>query len=549
VRLRNRQLEHAVRRLALRELKRSRPLWKEYKRLRYRWLRSQQTTSRVSLIFVLALFFGTLRNQPSDTIAFALAVYGLGTVFRRAYEAANLLNQPDSNYFFLHHPVPDATVFRERMKHVLQSSTWMLVVFTTGLALIFRDQLELPTTWIMILGAALGIYLACLGGILALARLLPQMPASVSMMAWLLIPAAAFVSAVPRGVIDALHNAFLITPAGSVTNFIARYAADQPVVWLALLPCLIYIALLPLMFRQIAQSYSTAPQIEDLFGRSEDNSDLETFAEEDLAGGMASAVAERLIYEKIRDEPEQNLQWLDKFIQRQFSNRERTLYRFLCGGVAAEWTQSWNRGIAMSMLCVALATGANALPAWVVWICGGFAFFFALPLLGGSWIGFAEVMTSNSVSPVYALFPVGFRESVRVLLKVNITRILAASPCVALVFIAMGVTLSASVGVWALNAMLFVFGMICAQPMVALAKFSKGSNDTKVWGLMNAALLLAITLSAASFVVCWIALFFAAALTKAALAVAMVISSSLVFALYRFGYERCYWDLLREGQQ
>jgi len=101
------------------------------------------------------------------------------------------------------------------------------------------------------------------------------------------------------------------------------------------------------------------------------------------------------------------------------------------------------------------------------------------PLFGGIWPGFRGASTFEGVIPAYAVFPVGYGEISRIMLKANTIRILLWAPLFLLYAIVLATRLGKSpqygteVGVGVVVLALFL------QPVMVMAHFSSGSNDTK----------------------------------------------------------------------
>ena len=101
------------------------------------------------------------------------------------------------------------------------------------------------------------------------------------------------------------------------------------------------------------------------------------------------------------------------------------------------------------------------------------------PLFGGIWPGFRGASTFEGVIPAYAVFPVGYGEISRIMLKANTIRILLWAPLFLLYAIVLATRLGESpqygseVGIGVVVLALFL------QPVMVMAHFSSGSNDTK----------------------------------------------------------------------
>jgi hypothetical protein len=541
--LRDRAFEGAVREIAKRRLRELPPLWKEYKRSRSTWFRKYQQNSNIVFVFILVPFVGMLAKMPRENAATGLALYGLGAVLLRACQASRLLNDPGSNYFALHVPVPDSVIFREHLKTWLKSYAWMFVVFATGLAVLFRNDLGIPRTWGLLAASALAATIACLGAAIAIVHFVPRVPGSVAGVGFLVYFLAGTNGYLPQSIMAPLGQMAILTPAGSAislaSNFVAQ-RANSSFSWMAFI---VYVSASLLLFRQFQSSYRTLPQIEELFGESSQRED----GSEEAVASISTAVAERHVYEACNTEPPNKARWSDRFIGRFLSAREKTVCRFLAGGVDQDYTASWVRGCQFAVMTLVLATLPISLPLWVLGIPGFLAALYGVPLMGGSWLGFTNVFTTNKESPFYAAFPVGFREITNVLLKVNVARTILWLPGAVIVGMAIGRAVSVSVGVAVLISIQLLFGLLCWQPMAIVLKFSKGSNDTRGWAGRRVLFVLALAFLALVYVVLCLIFFFASPLVQFAAAAGMIVASTVTLVLYRFCYDRGHWDLLHDS--
>ena len=134
----------------------------------------------------------------------------------------------------------------------------------------------------------------------------------------------------------------------------------------------------------------------------------------------------------------------------------------------------------------------------------------------------------------------------RVLLKVNILRILAWSPMAIVVFLVLGdVVVSAGAGVSAQKALECLFVLICVQPLTVVGKFGAGSKVTRRWPLQPMAnSFLGITVML-TFAACCIGLFASSGLPKLWFAAGVPAASFAYLAIYRRGHDNGYWDLVR----
>jgi hypothetical protein len=376
-------------------------------------------------------------------------------------------------------------------------------------------------------------------------RFLPRLPGITRLVVYSFYGLVLFDFRFFADLVPAIQHTLMLTPVGSIVFFIAEYELHREFLPLALIPAAATVALIPFVYRQIERSYSTKPLLEALFGAQEsigDSDSAESYAIEPLP----AVIAERIVRDAGRTRPGRVRPWLDDFIHRQFSMRESIVCRLLCGTDDTNWTRSWTRGIQFALIPVVLALVSGPTSQWIVLFAATLAVLVGIPLFGGAWSGFLDVWSSGKLSPFYATFPVGFREIARVILKVNLIRLLASSPAIALVFVFGGKTFGIGPLTAVLSGLQFLFLAICVQPVMVVAKFSKGSNDSKTRRVPAVLLFLSVFALGITLLPLTAGFFFVGGHQRFLFALGIAMTSALIFVLYRFGYERCYWDLLHE---
>jgi len=165
-----------------------------------------------------------------------------------------------------------------------------------------------------------------------------------------------------------------------------------------------------------------------------------------------------------------------------------------------------------------------------------------VPLLGGAWPGLGSCFQGGTFTPMYAGFPLGFRDMARVILKTNYVRIAAAVPLILTMGALAGWELA---GQWLLGLVLAskVAGLLLAlQPMAVLLLFSEGSNDTARirWRWLPLLVVWVIALVGAS-----VALFLVTQLRVSLLCLlAVALLSGGLLRLYRHAWGRGWFDLV-----
>jgi hypothetical protein len=209
----------------------------------------------------------------------------------------------------------------------------------------------------------------------------------------------------------------------------------------------------------------------------------------------------------------------------------------LPGGMA--WHRRWliSAGlIVLAFICRDTFAGLKLIPALL-------AIAFALPVLGGRWVGFDSVQSFQVQIAVHAYAPVGFGEISRCLLKINALLCLLAFP---LIVAAMGFGFAprdAGTG-WAFDYGLRVTALVFAlQPIILLGKYSANSNDSSGGKLFAGALIFAVIVGFLGGMVLVIFTLMSASIATALACIGgLLIITHAMLALYGHAWGRGWFD-------
>jgi hypothetical protein len=234
---------------------------------------------------------------------------------------------------------------------------------------------------------------------------------------------------------------------------------------------------------------------------------------------------------------------LERVVTRLLTLRQRTLVDFL-QPQGFGWSRGW-------LLALALIAGARLLHVvgfsggWPVTLVFGSVGFFALPLFGGTWLGFNARDAIQARIGLNSFAPVGFWETARLLLTVAALRCLAALPLL-LLAIRFGVEAaplpwSESLG-WAIRVLVAVLAL---QPLWVIVAFSKNSNDSSSRGWFTALLVLALLAGVLLVGAAGVALFALDGIRPALVAGAILLGYNYgALWFYGFAYNRGVFDLV-----
>jgi hypothetical protein len=231
---------------------------------------------------------------------------------------------------------------------------------------------------------------------------------------------------------------------------------------------------------------------------------------------------------------------LEKVMARFLNPRERVITEFL---VAQDpgWTRSlkWSFWVWLVVSIIVLVFGNYGTMVFFGAYLLGAA---TLPLFGGDWRGMRQSAAGGMFIPGYSLYPITFNEIARIFLKVNLVRILAASPLIVSFGAIAAFKLGHPPAEGAIVGMKLLGTIACLQPLLVLFPISSTTNDTSrmlsSWLLVFLPILLLLGLSA-----------FAVFLSDTAIGVfvgfgALSLFSGLLFVLYRRAYRAGKFDLL-----
>jgi hypothetical protein len=166
-----------------------------------------------------------------------------------------------------------------------------------------------------------------------------------------------------------------------------------------------------------------------------------------------------------------------------------------------------------------------------------------LPLLGGAWRGFELRPAGGQFSPIYAVYPLGFGEIARMILKANLARLATGLPFVFAL---------AAAGSWRLTGevvpglILTAKGLgfyLASLPVIMVLRFSAATNDTK----LNPGLIVAVPLLAFLWLATSIPFLTAETLGMAVLGLTLVVlMNTALLAVYARAWSRGRFDLLTD---
>lgn len=477
-------VEKTLRRSVRDRLRTSRKLWRQY-RAHSRGRRS--ITANLGILwFALVVIAVGARWMIASDIRYAPSALGtlaivLFLTSRALGGSGRLLHTLQTETWLLFYfPIADATLFQRQWRRYVLSSLWIFFLSAGAFAFLEWDRAPLERV----------LFWACVGGILhwaivltAVAWLaarasigwLPMVSGALSLLSLLLLIFPQFSAPFAAQVINVALGA---TPSGWV--YWGCREALTGAAWMALLPAIGVAAMaLTISDSQARLRSQFAPkEIEFPMGGNEADQEWEAYSdmEADHVDGLDARF--RILRRKFLEQPQRSpLLSVEFFAFRWLSSRERLVAQFATGGDPA-WTWMWKRA---AIIAVVGLLGLLLPSGWGVGVIvgsGAVAAMFAAPLLGGQWAAFQAGGFGTSFVSAYSVFPIGFWEMARVMLKINTVRCAFWLPLLAVSSVAFAWKAGADpfVGLgWALRLGLLIVVM---QPLTLIFKWSQGTNDT-----------------------------------------------------------------------
>ncbi|MGA2557508.1 MAG: hypothetical protein ABSG04_14675 [Verrucomicrobiota bacterium] len=406
-----------------------------------------------------------------------ILLWTLATTFFRASQFRSALYDDPRLIVFDYWPISDAAIFRAQWNRFLRGTWWTLLDFALGYFILLAHSGD---SWHalaggVVLGAVQWVFIVAMAVCLvAFAR--PKYIAFPG----ILFLAASFVFLLGGGghpgVSAWLSNfAWCVPPAGwivqslGVSNSSGLLHQVVPVVLSAAV-----LALAPIAFQRVRQGFLLSEPRPATDGRTPE---LIEFGQRQAqsANDVRAAIARRQFLAGL---DWQNAGFLERLFSRHLNARERTVAEFLLAGNPG-WS-AWLKG-ALPYSLVALVVlwlfGRSLMPTpgTLVVMVGAMA---AVSMLASP-RGFHLPREGGLQSPYYAVYPIGFGELTRVLLKVNLTKTFVLLFCLLAVFMSFGGFQSLSV--W--DGLRWVALALVAQPLLVIATISPNTNDTHTSGL------------------------------------------------------------------
>jgi hypothetical protein len=506
VTLRWKSIERSTRRRVREAVRESESLRTEYKLARKaaRWRHKIQAWFPMTVLRCSFPLLLLLQGSSSEFIIAVILVLTLGAMFFRASQLFNDLYCSTDLIVYDFLPISNHDIFTVQWRRFLRRSLWSVFDFT-----MFYSALLLTSggdrwnavaaglglgliQWLFIVAAAVCLfafgprkYFAAIGGsLVGLAVLL-------------------FFFGMRHPLYSQWfsHFAWLVPPGGWILQALG-FSGSRGLV-LDVLPGLIaacVLALAPIAFQRVRREFEGSEPRLSSDGRSPE---LQEYGEQLMQKPeQAGAVIQNRQFLDGFDW--EHARFVERFAGRLLNSRERVVAEFMVASNPG-WTR-WVR-IVLAAVLIGVVVGWT-LAAGLSSVVGTLMFlviYFAAVSFIGTWRGFLSPPSGGLQSPIYAVYPIGYWELMRVVLKVNLARIAICVPFVlaALVILAANPYL-AQTHVFGMGIKLVLLGLM-AQPIVAFGPISPGTNDTQELGRAVIAIIWSIALLGAgiTFFMAW----------------------------------------------
>ncbi len=426
MRLRARALERRIWKRARKRLRTSKTLWREYRRGK-RKLQSAVAGALVVVAISCSILLAILGSVGwSDGVLIALTFLLTSLAVGGGSALANGLYTSFDVYVCSHLPVPDEQFFDLQFRILIRWSAFAVPVALTVLGFGAVSSQVGPQQ--LIFTACLAVVHGMVAMAVALALAMwtgPGTRKTVMLLTFLLAACMTVLAAASKKPITGAWELSFVVPAGWV-NFAFRQAViqghTQDLLWA--LPALAAVHFIVWARRTMRKSFTlgelafsmgvTAEQARDQLAQvSPELADIQRVERNDLLGPAP---------------------WLtglpDRAVRALMTPREKTVLDFISAQQPFSWGR-WRTGTVLVLVITAVML-AGSPPDWLVVAMLAAGTLFGMPVLGGTWEGLQLIQWGTVQGPLYIMYPIGYWELSRVIMKENIVRILMWAPVLTL---------------------------------------------------------------------------------------------------------------------
>lgn len=430
--------------------------------------------SLISLIFAMFGFFMTQQADGEAFFFFALTVgctglacLGVGRVFSTFYtswEIGVLFNLP----------VADREIFHFETRKYLRGAALIFLYVTVAFLAVCVGHEKI--SWeaivaILLAGLQLAIVMTCtawlvecfpfpfwgkIGGVLCLSVLL-----------------SGFLQKEIKFSFEAIQWLGLILPTGWV-GIVLEFGLirGETWAWSVLLPAIAFVATLPLVWRRLREHY----QLTEM-----DEAAASFVTEEPRHRPGLTEITDAIQQHTfLRATDTTRLLWFERCLMRWLTPRERTIFE-----LTEEPEESWTRPIHIGFLITPFMWAVIWLfghhSPWLIFFPCLILVMYLVPVLGSQWRLFQSISIGYQGTAFHGMFPVGFGEVVRLVLKAHYLKLLITSPVVIGTAMVVGHVLKHPFQVNLLLGLQMLLFFAAWQPMTVVVGLSHASKDVRTF--------------------------------------------------------------------
>jgi len=542
VNLRWRSFERNLRRLTRRAIRGSDLLLAEYRRVRgSRWDRMHipQWFGRLGFIVFGGVVFLT-QTPPIQALVAFMVLWTLGSMLLRAGQLGNALYVSPSLNVFQFLPLGDSDIFEIQFREFARAAAWSAADFIIlYFVLLSRSHSGLN---LIASGLALGLVHGFFIGAGAFCLYVYGPRRFYPLAATLFLGGAialVFFRLWTSSFCDFIAGLALWIPPLGWTFYALGIAPSYGLLsglWPSAMAALL-LALAPITYRRLRNGYHLTEQMFWVARRvtlGAGSIGLPEWAQR-FAGDPAEAASALRRSDYLAGLDWSAMRGVERLIARFFTPREQLVADFLVAGSPA-----WGKGVRTVIIMLVLGTFIfrvllSQLDFMVlIWIGVYWS------LVGVAWPGLGRPRSGGIQSPLYAVYPLGFWELARVVIKVNLARFLLCAPFAlgAILLCVFAHTATSDLAVWV--AIKLPIAGILVQPLLFIGMHPPGTNDSQHRRVILPAVLFIVSLVIA-------AITFIAATTPIVVAISTGVLTLLSFgalATYARLYNRMRFDLV-----
>jgi hypothetical protein len=463
-------------------------------------------------------------------------------------------------------PITEPTIFHWELQKCFRGSLWSLLDLLGGYTAVALSSHFTGAKW----SAVIPISVAAWAEVLALAALcvayLPRLPyqlasSSLTVIGFSLFMARNLVGSAVIGLIDRCAPSLnLLLPTGWPASVFQILLPDGRLVFIVLLvPIGATIWTFKNSFARLQSNFQfkepILPEPPDLVPGADAETRIAAGTDQDRPPRLGPTAIEEIVQTRqfLATPAWRGLGWFEDLLWRWLNARERALAEFVFPSglsIAAPWRKIFRN---LAVTCLAAVTASFISPTGEYWILGGGLFVTVCQVLAqvlATGRAFQLVRCSGVNIPLYAAYPIGFRELGRLLFKCSLVQLPLLMPFAVissiLVFFLTNLSIVAG-ALFGIKAGGLIFVSRCI--FVAFA-FSSGTNDTSMVRLRSVVLLLFVVLWGLAFVALGGASLFVPGQYVAWLLWGLAaIDAYAFFRVYGWFYHRTRFDLMSLPQR